>query len=141
MRLGFTGTRVGMTREQGLAFQLLISHRRFDPLVEYHHGDCTGADEESHGVIRRTRPRVTIIGHPPLNDKFRAFCDFDLEMSPLDYIERDFAIVDSVDYLVATPRQTFEVRRSGTWTTMRYAARQKKPVMVIWPDGTSGSYS
>lgn len=140
MQVGFTGTRHGMTNAQALAFQLLISHRKFDKLIIFRHGDCVGSDEEAHLTIRRTRPGVKIFGHPPINEKYRAFCHFDYQADPLEYIERDHAIVNNSDVVIATPRERAEVIRSGTWTTMRYAKKQNIPVMVIWPNGKLGSW-
>jgi hypothetical protein len=47
MRIGFTGTRQGMTAEQQRALRdLPWSHRGAAP----HHGDYAGADEQVHDI-------------------------------------------------------------------------------------------
>ena len=35
---------------------------------------------------------------------------------------------------IACPAENKEVMRSGTWATIRYAKRIKKPITIIWPD-------
>lgn len=50
-------------------------------------------------------------------------------------INRD--IVAETDELIATPKGFQEERRSGTWATVRYALKARKPVTVIWPDGAA----
>jgi outer membrane protein insertion porin family len=52
-------------------------------------------------------------------------------VTPLD---RNRAIVDSCDVLIACPKGP-EEQRSGTWATVRYARKQKKRIVIIWPDG------
>ena len=45
MKLGFTGTRRGMTSDQQIRVTLLVAE--LGP-KEAHHGDCVGADAEFH---------------------------------------------------------------------------------------------
>ena len=40
--------------------------------------------------------------------------------------------------MIAAPSEAEEQRRSGTWSTVRFARKQGKPVFVISPDGTVG---
>jgi len=37
--------------------------------------------------------------------------------------------------MIATPGEVDEQLRSGTWSTVRFARKQGKPVHVILPDG------
>ena len=130
MKIGFTGTRNGMTysQEQGLTLALL-SHRH--EITEFHHGDCVGADAEAHRIA------VVILGpekvyiHPPKDPKHRAFCKSPNILPPDDYLERDLAIVLATDRLIACPKAGPEVPRSGTWYTVRRAKERNKPVLIL----------
>jgi len=50
-------------------------------------------------------------------------------------LERNRAIVDETDILLAAPLESEEQLRSGTWATVRYARKQHKTVLVIFPNG------
>ena len=132
MRMGFTGTRKGMTKVQLLIFTALLKKKR---PKEFHHGDCKGADEQAHLVAALLDSRVVI--HPPVNERMRAHCPDAHEVKePRLYLERNHAIVDACDVLVATPGESREVTRSGTWATVRYARKLGRKIYIIYPDGT-----
>lgn len=139
MKVGFTGTQIGMKTEQVITLKRLLSAQRVD---EFHHGDCIGADDEAVGVVKELKKRLPltwkrkpkIICHPPSNDSKRAWNDFDEERSPKPYLDRNHDIVDESDILIAAPKG-YEVLRSGTWATVRYARKQGKRVIIIWPSG------
>jgi len=130
--IGFTGTRKGMTREQMKALLKVLQDINF---AEAHHGDCVGADEQFHRLVRIFFPDVVIVIHPPKNPKLRAFCKGDVIMPEKDYLERNRDIVKNCDLLIACPKEFHEVLRSGTWATVRYARKAGKPIIIIFPDG------
>ena len=135
MKVGFTGTRKGMTILQKK--KLLAFLTKFGNVIkEVHHGDCVGADAEFHEIVRQNFPTIKIVIHPPINPKFRAFCDGDEERKPKDYLARNRDIVDETDILIACPAQKKEILRSGTWATVRYARKKKKFILIIFPDGS-----
>ena len=37
--------------------------------------------------------------------------------------------------LIAFPSTQFEIQRSGTWQTIRYARKLKKKILIIYPNG------
>ena len=127
MRVGFTGTQSGMTGFQRTAFINLINNMNFD---ELHIGDCKGADTEAYSLFYGIK-----IGHIPDNNQKRSFLKYDEERLPKPYLERNHDIVDETEILIATPKESKEVLRSGTWATIRYAKKQNKKVYVIFPDG------
>jgi len=137
LKIGFTGTRGdkdqggGMTDAQKKSLTKLLKSKTFD---EFHHGDCIGSDQQAHDIVRNIRKEVKIIGHPPKYNKFRAYCEFDMEHKVHDYLNRNHYIVDDTDALVATPFDE-ETLRSGTWSTVRYARKLGKIVYIIKPDG------
>lgn len=129
-RIGFTGTREGMTALQAAVLSEVLSSAS----AWFHHGDCVGADDEADGIAKRHRLRIFI--HPPADSRLRAFCHGDATAETKGFLERNQDIVDATHVLIATPDGFAEVLRSGTWSTIRYARRQRKPHLIIWPDGS-----
>jgi len=130
MKVGFTGSRYGPTAYQAWKFLKVISELEID---EFHHGDCMGADCYAHITIRRQYQSCKIVIHLLANDKLNAFCQADEYHEPRqDLTERDRAIVDETDLLIAMLGQETE---SCTWSNVRYAREQDKPVIVIYSDG------
>ncbi len=139
MKLGFTGTRDGMTDEQRLAF---IAWAKAAGVKEIHHGCCLGADVDAVDVFLSaadlgfTRP--LIVAHQPAKRAMlseEALWSSDVMKPPLDYLERNRNIVDSCDILLACPKGPEELR-SGTWATVRYARKRGKRLLIFWPCGS-----
>lgn len=128
MKIGFTGTREGMTQNQKEQFVLKMFE--LSP-SEFHHGDCEGADAESHDIVREFFPKVKIIVYPPLSFRRRALKQGDETKEPEAYLTRDYKIVDSVDYMIGAPKTDAEQIRSGTWTTIRYTRKIDKPHTIL----------
>lgn len=126
MKVGFTGTRMGMSERQKLALRGVLAGA-----AELHHGDCIGADAEADGIAREFG--LTVVIHPPANPSKRAFCHRagDEIRPPADYLVRNAQIVDSTDCLVAAPHSDNEEQRSGTWATVRYARRCGRVIRVL----------
>jgi hypothetical protein len=131
VRVGFTGTQAGCTQEQMRALRRTVA--QLGP-TEAHHGDCIGADAQFHDVAKQAGCRV--VGHPPTNPLKRAWCSCDVFREEYPYLVRNHHIVDSTDVLIACPQESFEVTRSGTWATIRYARKNNKPIWLIFPDGS-----
>jgi len=159
--IGFTGTRdaLGSAQAESLATVLAVLSDRHGGLsaaarrvvfddwqlgdtvacpTEVHHGDCVGADETFHNLARRFGFRVVI--HPPQDPRWRACCDGDDILDERPYLQRNHDIVDACDVLVACPKQSREVLRSGTWATVRYASKRQKHIILVLPDGTLTTY-
>jgi hypothetical protein len=132
LEIGFTGTRIGMNTIQTNIFEELIKSIDMD---EFHHGDCIGADEEAHEIVRKYKPDVQIFVHPPKEKKFRANCGGNYIAPEKNYIARDYDIVDACKRIIAVPYQKKELIRSGTWLTIRYARKANKEITIIYPDG------
>jgi len=125
VKVGFTGTRLGMTSEQARRIEELLIELR---ATELHHGDCRGADAQAHDIAWRLGLNVVI--HPPVNPRMRAFCPGPCRPAK-DYLERDHDIVDECEVLLATPRGPEELR-SGTWATVRYARKIGRRFLVVF---------
>jgi hypothetical protein len=132
LRVGFTGTRDGMTEGQKRGLRSLLKTIRASHL---HHGDCVGADADAHAIAQELGIKVET--HPPTDKKLRAFCEgADVEHDAAPYLHRNKNIVDSTKILIATPKTPVEEIKSGTWSTIRYARKQEqRSVVVIPPDG------
>lgn len=128
MIVGFTGTQIGMSGKQISEFR-----RQLDVLdpIEFHHGDCVGADEEAHNIVTDYGIRVVI--HPPDISSKRAFCKGVgvRVLGKKGYIARNHDIVDACDVLIAAPKHDVEELRSGTWATIRYARKLGKRVVIL----------
>ena len=127
MKVGFTGTRRGMSLRQLAEATRIIN----DIATEVRHGDCVGADEQVHIIAVKAGVRRVV--HPPSDSKNRAWCggfDGSIVMPAKPYLERNRDIVDACDMLVAAPYGPEKVR-SGTWATVRYARKVGKAVLVL----------
>ena len=134
MIIGFTGTRKGLTPAQDITLhKLLNNYKDKKRHVRLHHGDCVGADETCYHICKMLF--INVVAHPPTLDIHRAFTRFnDLDLKPLPYLERNKKIVDSSKLLIACPKGK-EQQRSGTWSTVRYARKQGKNIIIIKPNG------
>ena len=131
--MGFTGTREGLTEDQYLSLRTLLSDKLNSPADWFHHGDCIGADSDSHDIVRSVS-HARIMTHPPDKDVIRAFRKGDMALKPKPYLVRNRDIVDGSDELIACPEGP-EKERSGTWSTVRYARKSGKPITIVWPSG------
>jgi hypothetical protein len=129
MNVGFTGTQKGLTKKQ---YSELKHWLKENKPYSMHHGDCIGADAEAH-VIAVSLNIATFI-HPPICNSKRSFRKADYTYPPKPYLERNHDIVDSCDTLIACPKSRKRELRSGTWATVRYAEKKKKPLIIIYPE-------
>lgn len=130
LRIGFAGSRYGMTNRQKAVFTILISSLQPD---EFHHGDCLGADFEAATLVFKLLKSCGVYTHPPLRDGNRAFFKYPVKVYPKKaYTVRDRDIVDLTDILIATPKSSSR-DFSGTWYSIRYAAGLSRAAFVIDP--------
>ena len=105
--------------------------------LEIHHGDCIGADAEFHDLCLQSWPAasVRVVLHPPTVATKRAFKESpgQTDLDPLPYLQRNHAIVDSVDAMLGAPKGMSEELRSGTWATIRYSRKRGVPLRILWP--------
>jgi len=141
VKVGFTGTRNGMTTEQKADLRALLLLLRTEGCQEFHHGDAIGADEQAACIAKDVG--FFIVCHPgyppnhPEETKYRAFTTFNDEVrDPKPLIARDRDIVDETERMVAAPVSEDEEIRSGTWTTVRYARKQGREVTILNPKKT-----
>lgn len=109
---------------------------RTDSAGELHHGDCVGADSEAHDIA--VECGYGIVLHPPSNYSKRAWREALPHMMRREkaYLDRNRDIVNETVALIAAPAEMDEQPKGGTWFTIRYARRQGKTVVIIFPDGS-----
>lgn len=133
VRIGFTGTRWGMSVEQKKAVADLVNELvNRDERFEAHHGDCIGADSQFHDIVD-VYPRRWIVGHPgPADDVGRqAGRLFDFRHGPLPHMRRNRAIVDISTVMIATPFEDEEQKHGGTWKTIGMTRRACRPLAIV----------
>ena len=131
MKIGFTGTRDGMTPMQAAQLRTLLASYRGS---ELHHGDCVGADIEAEAIALECG--LTVVVHPPTDRRFRANSK-QPAYEPKDYMARNRNIVLACEMLIACPKEDKEMQRGGTWSTWRLAQRLKKPTKLLCPKGSA----
>jgi hypothetical protein len=131
-RFGFTGTQHGMTEAQKAALRNFLAGGS----GELHHGDCIGADSDAHDIADECGYAVVL--HPPTNPAKRAWRAVPDHMMKREkpYLDRNKDIVLDTVSLIAAPAEMEEQQRGGTWSTVRFARKQGKVVVLILPDGT-----
>lgn len=132
-KVGFTGTQKGLTRSQLNSLRDVFKLLSIEGGAELHLGDCVGADAEAYDLSLDFGFRT--IGHPPVESRKRAFCEFDAVRPRADYLVRNQHIVDETTVLIACPSTNTEAQRSGTWATVRKARKLARRIVMIWPDG------
>ena len=143
MKIGFTGTRHGLTDSQRAALGTLIVFDIESKPVQFHHGACKGADAEAAALVRHIDPDSFIVAHPgksAAGDDNEWLDDDSLEASDevrdaSTHFARNRDIVDETEMLIGCPGVGTWQSRGGTFYTMDYARKKNKPVKVIWPDG------
>lgn len=129
-KAGFTGTsKLHMSTSQKVVLRDLL-----DAYAELHHGDCIKSDADAHDIAVGLGLRI--VAHPCTIEHMRAWKKAHVILTPKEPLERNKDIVYAVDELFATPMTKYEVLRSGTWATIRYARILHKPVMIIHRDGS-----
>ena len=133
MKLGFTGSRAGMSDAQCKEVIAIIEMLKPTTII---HGDCVGSDAQIHEIAIKMGIKVAI--YPCTLIAQRAFCSgAEIVHEPLPPLERNHYIVHSCDKIIAAPKEHEEILRSGTWATIRYALKAGKSLIICFPDGTT----
>jgi len=132
MKVGVTGTRVGMTPAQRTAFELIIADL---DITEFHHGDAVGVDEQAARAVKKRFSLQILHCHPPKDPKARAYVSGGTIYPEKPYLERNDDIAYGSELLIVMPRTNEKRIRSGTWHTYRCGLKYKRKIIVIGPLG------
>lgn len=138
--IGFTGTRKINSNQRAvlgkIADALLVSGFVDNSLS---HGNCRGADEAMHFAIMCLVYPWHVKIHPGPESQWDAGqlpCATPHALTSCErrpYLERNKAIIDASQLCLAVVDGP-ERKRSGTWSTVRYARKTGTPVVILWPD-------
>ena len=141
MKLGFTGTRHGMSLSQKRDVSNYLS-MHIDAITEVHHGCCVGADYQFHQLCMWWGLQPRIILHPPTKSDHLAFpCIKDARREnirdKLPHLQRNDQIVAECDHILACPPTAEPQDRGGTWYTIRraseFSAKGEKNLYIATP--------
>ena len=136
VRVGFTGTQAGLSSEQRATLTLWLEERSYG-VNWFVHGDCVGADEQAAGIARVLGWKLECF--PSDRPDKRAYVKSDVVHDPADPLDRNWNLA-SQDILIACPLEDKEIKRSGTWSTVRRARKRGTLIVIIWRDGTIDRY-
>lgn len=130
MDVGFTGSRLGMTDRQVMALAGLLRETK---AATFHHGCAIGADAQAH------RTAEQIVGlqihlHRPIQPFQMEPGLTGVEWPPKPFLKRNRLLVRCVRLLIGAPHGPDE-QRSGSWSTLRFARRIGRPIVILWPNG------
>jgi hypothetical protein len=136
MKVGITGTREGMNERQRSEVRQVLHDLAYEAgrdgiVPHFHHGDCVGVDVQAAEMAEEFG--YVIVCHPPVKDDMRGFHRSHQFMPPKGYLERDSAIVDSVDVLLVVPKENEWQPKGGTWYTHDYAKKRGVPNSIFYP--------
>jgi hypothetical protein len=123
MRIGFTGTRYGMSVAQEVQLRhMLGTFRTSDQATgmrsEFHYGTHESvvleSDAEAASIAEEMGYRL--VAH---------------HAHPGGELDRNRREVDAVHILIAAPETDKETQRSGTWATVRYARSRGMVVVML----------
>ena len=132
-RVGFSGTREGMTKAQAAAVAITL---RDLGATHLHHGDCVGCDADAHLLARALGVAVEL--HPPSNPSLRAFCEMrpgEVVRPAVPYAHRNRIIAHDTAALIACPKEEHGEHGGGTWMTVGFGRREGMPLAIIRPSG------
>jgi len=133
MNVGFTGTQRGTTAKQteGVRNLLFKFYTAWTPNW-FLHGDCIGADQTA--AIMSTKIGYKQWVFPGKIPRLRAYALWDRVEPEDDFLVRNRKIVNQSQVLIAAPALPYEVIRSGTWSTVRFARTQvDKRILIVYP--------
>ena len=134
MRIGFIGTRMGMT-----AAQLKRVNEAVDRLdmCKALIGDRVGADVQFASLAYARLPATAVDCFPIASDPHRAELvrDGTTVREPSGEFEAYRQIISEADTLIIAPREMVEQQPRGTWYSAVEAGRVGKRTIVVLPDG------
>ena len=147
MKIGFAGNQKEMTKNQKDTFLRIMrkfKHNYRD--IDFHMGNAPGCDSDAYRIIidNELVSQLTFYpyrdhGDPSFEpDDERELARKEIRLALVDkptVFERNRAIIDACDVLVAVPKEDREQKESETWMAIRYSKLKSKRVFIIYPEG------
>lgn len=135
--VGFTGTRTGMTPAQRATVRRVMQARLcvYGTMLIGEHGDCIGADLDFDLICADLL--IQRWCRPANLRNLRAHSKAHAISPPMPPMARNRLIVADANEMLACP-PGFErlVRKSGTWATIGFAEAARRPITIVYPDGS-----
>ena len=130
MKIGFTGTRSGMTDLQKEIVREELIKKKPECVI---HGGCIGADEDFHKIAKELGIKIIVYpGHSAVDGDTSFHFDYsdaDEILPSESYFKRNRQIVDDSDLMLAAPYN--QIQKGGTWYTINYALKQNKGINIL----------
>lgn len=139
MIITFAGSRIGISHAQLDTIKNLLDQLKVSSDDIALHGCCTGADTDIHHICQKKD--MTIVGYPAFADQYQLAEECDKRMPQMSPLKRNHAMVNRCTLVIAAPGTQKEQLRSGTWATIRYCKKLKKPLHVVYPDGKTETFN
>lgn len=136
---GFTGTSAGLAilqegRLVSYMTDLFYSPESINIAV---HGGCDGGDDAFHEICVKLGVPIEIFPSPKQAQKSWPGDNVLVHpVTPGTPLNRNHKIVARATQMVACPWEEVEQIRSGTWATVRYTRAARKPLVMIYPNGS-----
>lgn len=118
MKVGFTGTRDGMSPQQIHQLLFVLGVLGVERGQEFHYGAHKYAQLKADKAAAR---HAADYGFVPVPHSAEAG----------EELARNRELVAAVDILIAAPIADKEELRSGTWATVRYARARRIPIVML----------
>ena len=134
MKIAFTGTTRGMTGWQMQRLHEALCERAKGHW-QFHHGGAPGADRQAHYLARELGCEDLHVWLP-VGKTWAEEAGTTVHHTRLLPLRRNHLVIGGADVVIAAPYQRDEIRRSGTWATVRYARKANITVVLLapWPD-------
>ena len=109
----------------------LTSIIEYEDVAQFLHGDCIGVDVEAANIAMDLG--FEIVCFPPVEKALRAFHNSDIIHPPQTYMKRNRDIVDNSDIMFGIPWEMRHQDQGGTWYTIDYSIKKKKPTNILYP--------
>jgi hypothetical protein len=148
--IAVTATRDGLTTEQAQKFRAYVAAIAKKVATEeipmrsclrLVHGNCDGGDLELALIAYRLGVEVEAYPSDLPGAGRRIFYYNHATAVPRPPLERNERLVEMGNVVLAFPKNFHEELRSGTWHAIRAAKRRRRPLSIIWPNGTETTFN
>lgn len=132
-RIGFIGSPNGMTAGQAaLVREIFLASKTYVPVMQFHHCDRVGADEEAHTIA--VELKLVTVSHPHTAALYRARLMSNDVRPAWPALRATLDVVEETELIIAAPFPGAEAMMVDTWDMVFEARKRKKGVLIIAPE-------